>query len=156
MVYRPQIISHDLKRPISIAVLDNWVEIPVPSPKKVYLREVLFHYFNMKYTVYQSYNILLHIYGDQSLGIRKCYKWHKQFKSRNFDFVVEKQAGPPKKFEDVQLKVLLIENHSQTQEILAKRLNVTQRAISHRLKALGFIRRAGKWIPSTTSTIGKI
>lgn len=96
MVYRPQIISHDLKRPISIAVLDNWVEIPVPSPKKVYLREVLFHYFNMKYTVYQSYNILLHIYGDQSLGIRKCYKWHKQFKSRNFDFVVEKQAGPPK------------------------------------------------------------
>lgn len=147
VVYHP-LISLDLKRPCKIFVPDNWVEIPVPSPRKVYLREVLLHYFNMKKSVSDSYSILLHIYGDQSLGFRKCYTWYKQFRNGNFDFDVEEQVGPPKKFKDEQLKALLIEDPSQTQEKLAEKLGVTQRAISHRLNALGIIRKAGKWIRS--------
>lgn len=154
-VYHPSIFLK-LQRPVSILVMDNWVAIPVPSPKKVFLRDVLLHYFKMKESAYSSHNTLLYIYGDQSLGIRKCYTWYKQFRSGIFDFDVEEQVGAPKKFDDEELKLLLFEDPTQTQEKLAEKLKVTQRAVSHRLKALGFIREAGKLVPSFTSSIGKI
>lgn len=44
-------------------------------------------------------------------------------------------------------KALLDEDPCQTQEELAKSLGVTQKAISLRLKAMGFIQKQGNWVP---------
>ena len=39
------------------------------------------------------------------------------------------------------------EDSSQTQKELALTLQVTQQAISHRLKSLGMIQKQGNWVP---------
>jgi len=44
-------------------------------------------------------------------------------------------SGQPKKFEDKELKALLEEDQDQTQEELAESLEVTQQAVSVRLRA---------------------
>lgn len=60
------------------------------------------------------------------------------------------EDGRPKKLKNIDLKAILDENSSRTQEEIAKILGVSQQIISHRLKKLGFIRKAGKWVQSTT------
>ena len=59
----------------------------------------------------------------------------------------EKRPGQPKKFEDEELEALLDEYYCQTQEELAESLDVTQAAISKRLKAAGYIKKQGNWVP---------
>ncbi|GBP65027.1 Mariner Mos1 transposase [Eumeta japonica] len=50
-------------------------------------------------------------------------------------------------YEDAELKELLEEDSSQTQKELALTLEVTQQAVSHRLKSLGIIHKQGNWVP---------
>lgn len=122
----------------------------MPSSKKLFFQRVLFHCFQANEKCSESYSILSRIYGQRAKipSDRTCYRLFKQFKSENFALEVEKysQVGRPKKFEDDDLKRLLNENSSKTQEEMAKILGVRQRVISHRLKKLGFIRKAGNWV----------
>ena len=39
------------------------------------------------------------------------------------------------------------EDSSQTQKELALTLEVTQQAVSHRLKSLGMVHKQGNWVP---------
>jgi len=57
------------------------------------------------------------------------------------------RSGQPKKFKDKELKALLEEDQSQTQEELAESLEVTQQAVSVRLRAIGMIQKQGNWMP---------
>lgn len=86
---------------------------------------------------------------------RTCYRIFKQFKSGNFDLEDEKyvQMGRPQKFKNEDLTTLLNENSSKNQEEIAKILGVRQRVISYRLKKLGFIRKAGNWVPSSSTSV---
>ena len=59
----------------------------------------------------------------------------------------EERPGQPKKFEDEELEALLDEDCCQTQEELAESLEVTQAAISKRLKAAEKIQKQGNWVP---------
>jgi len=65
------------------------------------------------------------------------------------DFSVEDKprSGQPKKFEDKELKALLEEDQSQTQEELAELLGVTQQVVSVRLRAMGMIQKQRNWVP---------
>ena len=65
------------------------------------------------------------------------------------DFSVEDKprCGQPKKFEDKELEALLKEDQNQTQEELTKSLEVTQQAVSIRLRAMGMIQKQGNWMP---------
>ena len=65
------------------------------------------------------------------------------------DFSVEdkRHSGQPKKFEDKELEALFEEDQSQTQEVLAESLGVTQQAVSVRLRAMGMIQKQGNWVP---------
>jgi len=56
-------------------------------------------------------------------------------------------SGQPKKFEDKELEALLEEDQSQTQEELTESLEVTQQAVSIRLRAMGMIQKQGNWVP---------
>ena len=59
----------------------------------------------------------------------------------------EEHPGQPKKFEDEELEALLDEDCCQTQEELAESFGVTQVVISKRLKAAGYIKKQGNWVP---------
>ncbi|GBP89126.1 Mariner Mos1 transposase [Eumeta japonica] len=71
------------------------------------------------------------------------------FKFKNGDFDVEDKdrSGRPKIYENAELEELLEENLSQTQKEVALTLEVTQQAVSHRLKSLGMIHKQGNWVP---------
>ena len=116
-------------------------------PEKVFLRGVLFHYFNMKQNAAESHRILVEVYGEHALPERACQKWFARFKSGDFGLDDEERPGQTKKFEDEELKALLNEDCCQTQEELAVSLGVTQAAISKGLKAAGYIQKQGNWVP---------
>lgn len=59
----------------------------------------------------------------------------------------EECGRPLKTFADSELQALLDEDDAQTQQQLADQLNVTREAVSIRLKAMGKIRKVGKWVP---------
>lgn len=116
-------------------------------PNNVFLRGVLLHYFNMKKKAAESHRILVEVYGEHALAERTCQKWFARFKSGNFDLEDDERPGQPKKFEDLELEALLDQDPSQTQHELVRTLAVTQQAISHRLKAMGMVRKVGHWVP---------
>ena len=116
-------------------------------PERVFLPGVLLHYFNMKKTAAESHRILMEVYGEPALAERTCQKWFARFKSGDFGLEDEERSGQPKKFEYEELEGLLDEDCCQTQEELAESLEVTQAAISKRLKAAGYIQKQGNWVP---------
>jgi len=100
---------------------------------KQHLREVLIFCFNWKKSAAEAHRMFVEVYGDTAPTDKSCRVWFRRF---NGDFSVEDKArsGQPKKFEDKELKTLLEEDQSQTQEELAESLEVTQQAVSVRLR----------------------
>ena len=88
--------------------------------------------------------MLAETYGEHAPVIRTCETWLRQFKSGDFDLTDNEHPGTAKKFEDEELKELLDEDPTQSQQQLAQTLNVTRGAIRQRLKAMGKIQKYGK------------
>ena len=59
----------------------------------------------------------------------------------------KKRENRPRKVEDYQLQALLDEDDTQSQEMLAEQLSISQAAISMRLHAMGKVQKIGKWVP---------
>lgn len=116
-------------------------------PNKHHLREVLIYFFNLKKSAAEAHRLLLEAYGEAALSERSCQEWFQKFKNGEFDVKDKERSGRPKVYEDMELEVLLKEDSSQTQKELALTLQVTQQAISHRLKSLGMIQKQGNWVP---------
>ena len=91
--------------------------------------------------------MLVEAYGEHALGKTQFFEWFEKFKSGNFDVRNEDRGKPPKKFEDNESKALLDEDDTQTRQELANQLDVSQKAVSIRLKAMGKIQKVGKWVP---------
>lgn len=111
------------------------------SRKKQHLREVLLHHFFLKKSAAESHRLLVECYGEHALSERQCCEWFQRFKNGDFDVCDKERPGQTKKFKDEELEKLLHENPCQTQKELAKALNVTQAAVSRRLRALGMIQK---------------
>lgn len=116
-------------------------------PKKEYLRGILLHYYLMKKTAAESHRILEEVYGEHALAEATCREWFRRFKSGDYDVEDKERPGRPQKFEDEELESLLDEDPCQTLKELATSLNVTQAAVSLRLKAMGMIQKHGNWLP---------
>lgn len=116
-------------------------------PESVHLRHALLFLFNQKKKAAESHRLLVETYGDHAPTIRTCETWFRQFKSGDFCVEDRERTGRPKTFEDAELQQLLDEDSAQTQKQLAEKLNVSQAAISDRLKAMGKIQKMGKWVP---------
>lgn len=91
--------------------------------------------------------MLTEAYGEHAPSQSSCKDWFGRFKQGNFCLEDAQHGKPPKKFEDADLQALLDQDATQTQEMLAEQLNVTQASISGRLKAMGKIQKMGKWVP---------
>ena len=69
------------------------------------------------------------------------------FKNGEFDIEDKERSGKPKVYEDAELEAILDQDSCQMQEELARTLEVTQQAISHRLKSLRIILKQGNCDP---------
>lgn len=90
--------------------------------------------------------MLVEAYGEHALSERTCREWFARFKEGDFSLEDIGRGKPPKKFEDAELQVLLDQDDTQTQKMLAEILNVDRSTISDRLKATGKIQKDGKWV----------
>ena len=88
----------------------------------------------MKKTAADARRMLSSTYGEAALSERTCREWFQRYKSDDFDVEDRHDGGKKKIFEDFELEALLIEDSYQTQEELVELLEVTQQAISKRLK----------------------
>lgn len=117
------------------------------EPSKRHLREILVYFFNLKKSAAEAHQLLVEAYGEGALSERTCREWFQKFKNGDFDVEDKDRSGRPKIYEDAELEELLEEDSSQTQKELALTLEVTQQAVSHRLKSLGMIHKQGNWVP---------
>lgn len=117
------------------------------EPNKEHLRHVLLFLFSQKKKAADSHRILVETYGELALSKKTCELWFQRFRSGDFDVKDKERPGQPKKFEDAEVQALLDEDDTQTQQQLAETLQVAQHTISDRLRAMGKIRKEGKWIP---------
>lgn len=116
-------------------------------PNKEHLRTVLLFCFHLKKSAAEAERMLGEAYGSLAPSNTTCKEWYRRFKSGDFDLTDKERPGQPKKFEDPELQALLDEDPRQTQKMLAEQLGVAQQTISDRLKAMGKIRKEGKWVP---------
>lgn len=65
-------------------------------PNKEFVNAILLHYFNMSEFASESHRILTEVYGDVIPTEKNCNILFKQFKSDNFGFEFEEQAGASK------------------------------------------------------------
>lgn len=79
------------------------------------------------------------MYGEHVPSQDTCERWLKQFRDGIYDVADAIRGDRPKTSEDKELKELLDEDSCQTQTELAASFNVTQQAISERLKALRMV-----------------
>ncbi|GBP58490.1 Protein arginine N-methyltransferase 7 [Eumeta japonica] len=86
---------------------------------------------------------LIEANNEAALSERTC-KWFQKFKNSDFDKSDKDRSGRPKIYKDAELEELLEEASSQTQKEVAFTLEVTQHAVSHRLKSLGMIHKQGR------------
>ena len=113
------------------------------EPNKRHLRELLIYFFNLKKSAAEAHRLLVEAYNKAALSERTCREWFQKFKNGDFDVEDKDRSGRPKIYEDAELEELLEEDSSQTQKELALTLEVTQQAVSHRLKSLGMIHKQG-------------
>ncbi|UYV68463.1 RRAGD [Cordylochernes scorpioides] len=91
------------------------------------------------------------VHGDHALRKSQCYKWFKKFQSGDFELDNEPRGKPHQKFEDAEQQALLDEDSTQTQEKLAKQLQVSQGAVSLRLNSLRMTQKLSRWVPHELS-----
>ncbi|GBP50093.1 Mariner Mos1 transposase [Eumeta japonica] len=89
----------------------------------------------------EAHRLLVEAYNEAALSERTCCEWFHKFKNGDFDIEDKDRIGSPKICEDAELEKLLEKDLSQTQKELAFTLEVTQQAVSHRLKSLGMIHK---------------
>ena len=66
--------------------------------KKMYLREILLHYFIQKKSAAETCRILVKTYGDHALSETTYRDWLRHFKNNDFDVEDKKCSGAQKKF----------------------------------------------------------
>lgn len=116
-------------------------------PDKLYFRHAMLLLFHFKKKAAECQRMLAETYGERAPTIRTVETWYRRFKSGDFDMTDADRSGRPSAFADDELQAILDEDATQTQEMMARQLNVSQAAISQRLHAMGKIQKLGKWVP---------
>ena len=117
------------------------------EPNKCHLRELLIYFFNLMKSAAEVRRLLVETYSDVALSKRSCREWFQKFKNRQFNIKDKKRSRRPKVYDDAKLEALLVQDSCQTQKGLSRSLEVTQQAISDRLKSLGMVQKQANWVP---------
>ncbi|UYV68105.1 hypothetical protein LAZ67_5003070, partial [Cordylochernes scorpioides] len=106
---------------------------------------------SLKKSATEAHRMLEEVHGDHALSKSQCYRWFKKFQSGDFELDNEPRGKPHQKFEDADQQALLDEDSTQTQEKLAKQLQVSQGAVSLRLNSLRMTQKLSRWVPHELS-----
>lgn len=121
--------------PIYFSRCSKIEKILVPSPKKMFLRKIILHfYFDASCTPHDCYLNLFKLYGDQALSAKTCTKWFMQFDRGNFNLNDKKRTGRAKKVKEEELNAILNVKSRKSQKEIADILSVSQQTISRHLK----------------------
>ncbi|UYV60810.1 SETMAR [Cordylochernes scorpioides] len=149
-----QLEQHGLMELVKIQIVENfwspW-KMAISEPKSAHLREVLLFAFNWKKSATEAHRMLEEVYGEHALSKSQCYRWFKKFQSGDLKLDNESHGKLLQKFEEAELLALLDEDSTQTQEKLAKQLQVSQGAVSLRLNSLGMTQKLSRWVPHKLS-----
>lgn len=85
-------------------------------------------------TACECFTSLFNVYGDQVPAEKTIKKWFNRFGNGIYELNDEKRTGRAKKFEDVELDMVLNDKSIKSQREIADMLGVTRQTISHRLK----------------------
>lgn len=110
------------------------------------LREMMLLCFHEKNTIAETVRRIKAAYGDNSIARQTVTKWFLRFRSGDYSLEDRGRPGQLKKFEDDELLALIQQDPTQSQESLARALNVTQATISKRIVDLGLAYQTGKWM----------
>ena len=111
--------------------------------------------FNLGKKASQAKDEIYQAYGTGSVGLTTIKEWYAKFKKGEFNLEDQPRSGRPKEMEDEELLVLLEEDDGQSTRELAKRVNVNQSTVLRRLKALGKVQKATRWVPHALSSRNK-
>lgn len=118
------------------------------------LRHVLLRHFKQEKSAAVTHRLILKTYG-KSPSVKTCEFWFRRFRMGNFNLEDKERPGQPKKFKDIELRVLVDENPSQSSVELAEIFGVSKATIFKRLYAIGKFFKDGKWVARESSVAVK-
>lgn len=110
------------------------------------LREMMLLCFQQDNRIADTVRRVNSIFGENATSRQTVTKWFTRFRKGDFNLEDKGRPGQARKFENSELLALLEQDPTQSQESLARALNVTQATISKRLVDLGMAYRTGKWL----------
>lgn len=124
--------------------------ICIHNPDSNHIRHVILYEYDkqpQKKNARSAHEQICSVYGDDIISYSQVARWFQKFKDENFDLSDAPIPGRPDTFSDDQVQELLDENPFSTQQELADALGVDQSTISDRLKRMGKVMKANRWVP---------
>lgn len=115
--------------------------------EKEHIRHCILYEFQKKNSATEATRNLQEVFGKETVKDRTVRIWYKKFKNENFSLEDKPRSGRPSVVDDAILKSELRADPFSTTRELAKRLQVSQTAITTNIHKLGFIQKWSKWIP---------
>ena len=106
---------------------------------KLFFRNIVLHYFDLKIPPLKTHKILFECCKDDSPLLRTIKYWYSRFNAHDFSLTDKPRASKPKKISDKEIIKQVKEQPTITQREIATDFNVSQPAISKRLKQIGLI-----------------
>ena len=102
---------------------------------------MVLHYFDLKIPPLKTHKILFKCYKDDSPSVRTIKYWYFRFNDCDFFLTEKLRVGKPQKISDKEIIKKVKKNPTITQRENTTHFNVSQPAISQRLKQIGFIQK---------------